>query len=320
MSQSVVEPVTQSEPWPWFQSPNLEGRLGKSGLDASTQELVRKYAKDGYLIVEPEMADFDRLASQIRRELKYGDSTRIQDAWRDCTAVRQLAIQPKILQLLEVLYRREPVPFQTLNFCVGTQQRAHSDSIHFQSMPRGFMCGVWFALEDIDEDNGPLFYYPGSHTLPYIELQDLGRRSQKNDNTSYEHYVGYLENLMDDCGFQRKTIAMPKGSAIIWAANLVHGGGQIFDKSRTRHSQVTHYFFKDCLYYTPLLSEPFHGHMYVRNHLVDIRDGQKVTHCYQGERLAHEQVDRMVHWCQPPTPHSSKAPHIFQTILRRIRR
>ena len=33
-------------------------------------------------------------------------------------------------------------------------------------MPEGFMCGVWVALEDMDMDNGPLVYYPGSHQLP----------------------------------------------------------------------------------------------------------------------------------------------------------
>ena len=33
-------------------------------------------------------------------------------------------------------------------------------------MPEGFMCGVWVALEDMDMENGPLVYYPGSHKLP----------------------------------------------------------------------------------------------------------------------------------------------------------
>jgi len=30
------------------------------------------------------------------------------------------------------------------------------------------MCGVWLALEDIDADNGPLIYYPGSHRGPHF--------------------------------------------------------------------------------------------------------------------------------------------------------
>jgi len=32
----------------------------------------------------------------------------------------------------------------------------------------------------------------------------------------------------------------------------LHGGTVQTDRSLTRHSQVTHYFFEGCTYYTPL--------------------------------------------------------------------
>ena len=35
------------------------------------------------------------------------------------------------------------------------------------------MCGVWIALEDVDPDEGPLSYYPGSPRLPYVSAGDL---------------------------------------------------------------------------------------------------------------------------------------------------
>ena len=43
--------------------------------------------------------------------------------------------------------------------------------------------------------------------------------------------------------------------AIVWAANLLHGGAHQNDRDRTRFSQVTHYFFEGCRYYTPMASE-----------------------------------------------------------------
>ena len=89
--------------------------------------------------------------------------------------MRALATAPKVLALLDELYGREPLPFQTLNFRRGTQQAPHSDALHFSTIPAGFMCGVWVALEDMDMDNGPLVYYPGSHLLP--EVHDAGARA-----------------------------------------------------------------------------------------------------------------------------------------------
>ena len=53
---------------------------------------------------------------------------------------------------------------------------------------------------------------------------------------------------------------MKKGTALIWSANLLHGGGIIVDKDRTRFSQVTHYNFKGCdYYYHPFFSVPNKG-------------------------------------------------------------
>ena len=43
-----------------------------------------------------------------------------------------------------------------------------------------------------------------------------------------------------------------RGQAIIWHPNLLHGGAEQLDSKRTRHSQVTHYFFSDCQYITPM--------------------------------------------------------------------
>jgi len=95
-------------------------------------------------------------------------SLRVQDAWKTVPEVHRLAVNRHILRLLADLYGRRAFPFQTLNFPVGTQQHFHTDSVHFSSCPERFMAGVWVAFEDIDADNGPLVYYPGSHALPVL--------------------------------------------------------------------------------------------------------------------------------------------------------
>ena len=42
-----------------------------------------------------------------------------------------------------------------------------------------------------------------------------------------------------------------KGQALIWAANILHGGSVWNDKTLPRHSQVTHYYFDGCKYWRP---------------------------------------------------------------------
>jgi len=178
-------------------------------------------------------------------------NARAQDAWKNIDEVRRLASDERVASALQQLFGRKPLPFQTLNFPAGTGQRAHSDTIHFSTIPNGYMAGVWVALEDIDEDNGPLIYYPGSHKLPYYSMQDLGLE------VGSENYMGYelaVQKLIDEHGFEPELGTIKKGEAIIWHANVLHGGATQKNPSRSRHSQVTHFFFEGCKYYTPLLS------------------------------------------------------------------
>jgi len=121
------------------------------------------------------------------------------------------------------------------------------------------MCGVWVALEDIDMDCGPLVYYPGSHKLPEVTLTDIGVTA---DASNYPKYEDYIENLIEDrvaemlgkASVEPEYGLLRKGQALIWSANLLHGGAARRDERRTRHSQVTHCFFEGCRYYTPMLS------------------------------------------------------------------
>lgn len=180
--------------------------------------------------------------------------------------------------MLHLFYGREPIPFQTLNFPIGTEQLTHSDTIHFHCVPHRFMCGVWVALEDIDDDNGPLHVYPGSHKLPILDMHDLGLPS---GHESYKQYEQAVRMFVENIGCPRKIIHMKKGQMIIWAANLLHGGEPIRNRDRTRLSQVTHYFFEGCLYYTPMHSDPYLGKVTMRE-IVNIIDKKVVPNVYNG--------------------------------------
>ena len=243
---------------------------------AEDQQAV--FERDGFLTFDPEIsprvidravADVERPARtrwrmRARRESAEA-SARVTDAWATSEHVRQIALAPRVLEVLRTLYGAEPHPFQTLNFKVGTQQRPHSDSVHFNTEPPGMMCGVWVALEDVDMDCGPLVYYPGSHRLPFASPEQVGieispGQTEVSGEDYGRRYEPYIEELINREGLQPSFATLQKGQAVVWAANLLHGGSPVRVPGRTRRSQVTHYFFEGARLWSPLLSTPDHTH------------------------------------------------------------
>ncbi|MCE7058541.1 phytanoyl-CoA dioxygenase family protein [Dyadobacter sp. CY343] len=297
---------------PWTESPFFESELEKSDLSPEMKEKVRFYSENGYLIIDPEIPEtlLDEAREGLLSEFSNRKSTRIQDIWKENEKVRQIAIAPKILDLLQVLYRKKPIPFQTLNFNVGTQQRTHSDTIHFDCIPQRFMCGVWVALEDVKQDNGPLHYYPGSHKYPIYNLLDMGimgsasKSMEDSLSRNYQSYEDFIEEFVKVKKLTPETLHIKKGQAIIWSANLLHGGNKIERPGATRHSQVTHYYFEDCVYYAPLLTDMAIERINIRE-ITDIQTGQKVKSSYNHRPISNTGYSYKVYL---PT-------HILRTVV-----
>ena len=91
--------------------------------------------------------------------------------------------------------------------------------------------------------------------------------------------------LIDELGLERRVLRLRKGQALVWAANLLHGGSPIKDPARTRHSQVNHYFFEGCLYYQPQRSDPFLGRIEWLDKR-DVRTGRLIPQSYNGRPVA----------------------------------
>jgi len=198
---------------------------------------------------------------------KYDADNRIQDAFTFSNNVKKVATTKKVIDLLSSIYGSQSFPFQTLNFEYGTEQKLHSDMIHFSSFPKYFMAGCWVAFEDITLENGPLQYVEGSHYLPDTTPQDIkGFKIGEKDNGKYYSlcYEPYIEKLVNDLKLKKSYAVIKKGDAFIWSANLIHGGSVIKNKEKTRLSQVTHYYFKNCVYYTPLLSDTYNSQYFIR--------------------------------------------------------
>jgi ectoine hydroxylase-related dioxygenase (phytanoyl-CoA dioxygenase family) len=208
------------------------------------------------------------------------------DAWRWSTAAAEIARAPQVLDTLFLLYQRKAIPFQTLNFATGTEQLAHSDAIHFHSVPQRFTAGVWVALEDIHADSGPLTIYPGSHRLPIFDFHDL---ALPTGFASYRDYERFIAELLEAEKLQPEPLLLRRGQAVIWAANLLHGGSAVADPERTRLSQASHYFFEGGLYYQPGGSDPFAGRMKLKD-VEEVGTGRRIPNLYRGQPIAQRQL------------------------------
>lgn len=242
---------------------------------------------------------------------------RIQDAWQHDEDVRALAANSKVLELLSKLYGRPAFPFQTLNFPVGTQQDAHTDSVHFSSLPERFMCGVWLAMEDISADAGPLFYYPGSHRWPMMTNAMIGRRgSGSNLSSAQDPFAPAWSALCKAHNAEQEVFLARKGQALIWCANLLHGGSVQNDPRLTRWSQVTHYYFDDCIYYTPAFSDEALGVLDLRQ-ITSISDGRPRSNTYQGELVKRTDPLTRPAW-SAPRKDAASARRWLRRILARV--
>lgn len=284
---------------PLIESPFFDEIFVAGHYDEEVLRIARDLNQNGFAVMQFPDPDFDQLAEAIRSSLRprfdwpswfeSGQSQRIQDAWTFDDNVRRIAANDGVLDLLTILFGRRAFPFQTLTFPVGTQQHLHTDIVHFSSVPERFMCGVWVALEDVDVGAGPLVYVPGSHKWPVFANEHIGVDTRGTWVTQ-EIFEPLWRELLRKSGLVPKTFAPKKGQALIWLANLLHGGASHTDRAKTRWSQVTHYYFENCAYVTPMHSNPVCGDIFFRS-LVDVKTGESVENQYLGRRIPLEFID-----------------------------
>ena len=86
---------------------------------------------------------------------------------------------------------------------------------------------------------------------------------QNGEAENYRIYENFLINLIEAKNAKTLNVQLKKGQALIWAANMLHGGCNepgITDFNNTRLTQANHYFFEGCKqYYHPMFSRPLEG-------------------------------------------------------------
>ena len=239
--------------------------------DASEKKInkaLKQINEEGYAILDLNHNDeiFETINKKIDKKIfdgnpklnpkfyHYNENPRVIEAWRDIKEIVDLARDKDVLNFLEYVYKKRPIPFSTINFITSSEQPLHSDYMHFSSKPERYLTGVWFALEDIDINSGPLQVIPKRHKLPITTLEELSQNIPKNTKQLKKNYTEYEEHVKKVVklnNLSSKKITIKKNQCLIWSANLLHGGSPIFDETLTRKSLVVHYHYDNCLYYNP---------------------------------------------------------------------
>ncbi|MFN0013410.1 MAG: phytanoyl-CoA dioxygenase family protein [Saprospiraceae bacterium] len=256
---------------PWLDRPDASERLEQHPdflkMGADMKDKVRQFVRDGFLVLErfhdPAIteamnAEVDVLLDAGKAGFNYTGRKIFNLHEQSPLANSRFFRNQDLLRLLSFLLGKPAIPFQSLSFVQGSEQRAHSDSIHMTTEPQGYLVATWTALEDCSDDCGPLFYYPGSHRLPYLMTPDYnsGNTRFTIGGDSNRRYEDRIEALIREHGLKKAVFLAKRGDVLVWHANLLHGGSAITRSGTTRRSIVCHYYAEGVLCYHEMSQRP----------------------------------------------------------------
>lgn len=262
----------------------VAARLAKIS-DPQTRERVEFFRRWGYVILEnavPHWAidkylDAYRAAAaqpgKLLMNVPFGpmsEAYKAEDTLRpgakalDTALILQegdnLSFSLPLSMFLQEIMNGPVLAFQSLHFEVGSTQTVHQDTAYvvIDEEPMNLVAS-WIALEDVQPGSGELVYYPGGHRIPDFAYDggaskhfDFGR----DGNESHTAHLQYLKDEAAHQGYELRSFLPKKGDALIWHADLPHGGGEITNPGLTRRSLVTHYCpAKLAPHYLQLLSD-----------------------------------------------------------------
>lgn len=255
---------------PWLDNKDIpadfENKLKTQNFSEPQQLAIRNWKEKGYMIFDKYFSDtqvesinkeIDRLLAD--KESNINDFNKIMFANKQSELIKGITMDKRINEILSFILGKEVIPFQTINFITGSEQRTHSDSIHMTTYPLGYLIAIWVALEDIGLEQGPLSYYPGSHTMDYVLNEDYdkgGNAIKIGDDKHYSAYEDKIAEVAKQSGISKQIFTAKKGDVLVWHANLLHGGEPIANPTSTRKSMVLHYFAKDVIKYHEISERP----------------------------------------------------------------
>jgi phytanoyl-CoA hydroxylase len=256
----ISAPAQQARPWYLVRSGEWDARIAAAPADL--RQPLRAFLEDGIATLpsslSPDHVDdlarrfrtFEAANDHIFRKHRDTDGhyPRIVNLHLSFPDLLELfTLNIRALRLMDGMFGSETVIYTSLFYERGSAQDIHRDTPYFATKPDYLYFGVWVALEDTDESNGPLQVVRKGHLLDELNVREIAARHVKDPTeinpSSPELWDDYQRRVQEQCfagGLTVEPVTVKKGDTIIWHPKTPHGGAPILDSSRTRLSFVMH--------------------------------------------------------------------------------
>lgn len=246
----------------------LRRRQAAGVLKPKMSDLVRGFARDGYVVLEgaANSKAVDAFQNRVASAFTHGDTTmlyqnpgshlalpiesgitrggnRVVDAFVAAPEALELFKSPRLIDFLRAIFGEDPLVFQSLSFYEGSGQGLHQDTAYVVVDNPLEFAACWIALEDVKIGSGELAYVPGSHRFPDFNFGD-GRKHWDSGRDGQDVHAQWTEWIKEETRSRNlnvQTFQAKKGDIFIWHADLVHGGSPVADPTLTRQSLVGHF-------------------------------------------------------------------------------
>ncbi len=220
---------------------------------------IERLERDGFVVIRGAVAPAlvseinERIARFKQRNAKaaarnldeHGRMSRVVNLHLAVDTITRLLTENAAIAVCDRFFGESTTLYTSLYYERGSEQALHRDTPMFATSPLGRYMGVWVALDEVADDNGPLMVVPGSHALPQIDVQAI-RREVFGDGpidpmapAGWDAYQAAVAAQCEAAGLQAQAVHVSPGDVIIWHPQLFHGGAAHI-APRMRRSVVMH--------------------------------------------------------------------------------
>ncbi|XP_067825902.1 phytanoyl-CoA dioxygenase domain-containing protein 1 [Heptranchias perlo] len=149
---------------------------------------------------------------------------------------KNLTCSPKVQEVARKLDLQEPVIVQSMYIFkqprIGGEVNPHQDATFLYTEPLSSLIGFWIALEDATEENGCLWFIPGSHTA------GITRRMLRTPKGEYPltKFIGKERDYPAD---EFIPVPVKKGGLVLIHGEVVHKSA-LNTSDKSRHAYTFH--------------------------------------------------------------------------------